>query len=99
MTWNIEGLKRNIFNLKELLSRETPDFIFLSESQIFSSDVVKAMIFLQGEYSFHSNSEDCFDHDLPLIKMRASGGTLTLWRHDLNPFVTVHLRPLLLSYQ
>ena len=93
MTWNIEGFKRNIFNLKELLNREAPQIIFLSETQVYSSDVANLMTYFQGEYCVHSNSEDCFNLDLPLLKSRATGGTLTMWRKELDPFITVHPSP------
>ena len=93
MTWNIEGFKRNVFNLRELIKIETPAIVFLSETQIFSSDIGRLMTYFQGEYSFYGNTDDCFDLDLPLVKSCASGGTITMWRKDLDPFITVYPPP------
>ena len=76
MTWNIEGFKRNVLNLKDLISAEAPHMIFLSETQIFQSDIAHIASYLQGEYFYLLNSEDQFDQDLPLIKSRAVGGTM-----------------------
>ena len=30
LSWNIEGIKRNLFSLKNLINKAKPDFIFLS---------------------------------------------------------------------
>ena len=43
ITWNCEGIKNGIFALKEMLDRFSPDFAFLSESQIFSADLEMTM--------------------------------------------------------
>ena len=37
----------------------------------------------------HLNSDDIYDPDLPLLKNRAHGGTLTLWKAELDPFITI----------
>ena len=92
MTWNIEGLKRNLFCLSELTKTYTPDMILLSEPQIFHCDIQLNMACFIGEYLFYSNSEDQFDHDLPLIRPRAFGGTMAMWKIELDPYVTI-LRP------
>ena len=93
MTWNIEGLKRNIFNLRDLLNIEAPHMIFLSETQIFQSDINHCVNYLAGVYSYHLNSEDQFDKDLPLVSPKSVGGTMTLWRNELDPFITLHPPP------
>ena len=57
----------------------------------------------QPKYSFHLNSEDTLCPDLPLITKRAIGGTMALWRTELDPFIKVlpttssAVLPLLLS--
>ena len=35
------------------------------------------------------NSDDLYDPELPLLKTRAHGGTLTMWREELDSFITV----------
>ena len=90
MTWNIEGLFRNIFGLKHFISIHSPDLIFISEPQIYQNDVNMAMLHLQGEYNFALNSADSFDPELPLIKPKATGGTMVMWKHCHDPFISVH---------
>ena len=88
MTWNVEGLRRNVFNLKHFTDIHDPDIIFLSEPQIFTHDVDLVMSYLQGEYCFTLNSADKYDLDLPLTSNRAHGGTMTLWKVCHDPYVT-----------
>ena len=47
------------------------------------------MDILKGEYSHSLNSDDIADPELPFIKNRSNGGTMILWKHTLDPFVTV----------
>ena len=58
LTWNIEGLKRNIFNLKHFISLTSPDLLFLSEPNIFSHDQGPPMNHFRSEYYCYLNSED-----------------------------------------
>ena len=90
MTWNIEGFRRNLFNLKHLINIHSPDFVYLSEPQIFGNDVDSQMKYLSGDYCFSLNSEDNYDPDLPLTKSRAHGGTMILWKNHLDSFVTIY---------
>ena len=48
------------------------------------------MKYLSGDYCFSLNSADKFDPDLPLTKSRTHGGTMILWKIQLDPFVTVY---------
>lgn len=89
LTWNIEGIKNNIFMLTEVLKDDSPDFVFLSEVQIFQCDLSYVAQFIAGEYCYHLNSEDSCDPELPLVQNRAKGGTMLLWRKWLDPFVNV----------
>ena len=77
-TWNIEGFGRNVFNLVDLLKYWKPDFVMLSEPQIFMCDIEHSMSYLRGQYEFSLNSYDVYDPELPLFKVRAYGGTLIL---------------------
>ena len=43
LTWNIESAKNNIFLLKEVLEQEQPSPVFLSEPQVFQSDISHLM--------------------------------------------------------
>ena len=45
------------------------------------------MDILKGEYSALLNSEDIDDVELPLIKARAKGGTMILWKKCFDPFI------------
>ena len=88
--WNIEGFKRNQFALKHFIELEgVPDFIFLSEPQIFQCDLSNVVQYFSGQYFFSLNSSDCFDPELPLVRSSAIGGTLAMWKRELDPFITV----------
>ena len=88
MSWNVEGLNRNIFNLKHFTEIYHPDLIFLSEPQIFTHDVEHVMGYLKGEYSYSLNTADKYDHELSLVKNRANGGTMVCWKSCLDPYIT-----------
>ena len=88
MTWNIEGLKRNIHNLVHFCNTYQPDLIFLSEPQIFTCDVEQLMSFLKGSYSYSLNSADIHDPEIPLLNMKAKGGTMILWKQEHDPYTT-----------
>ena len=89
LTWNCEGLTRNFFNLLHFIQNEDPSLIFLSEPWIHLSDAPTVLEPLQSSHSFFLNSEDRHDQFLSLRKSRAHGGTLTLWRKDLDPYITI----------
>ena len=55
---------------------------------MFQCDHLDQMSFFNAEYSSTLNSEDVFDPELPLLKMKAKGGTMALWRKHLDQFVT-----------
>ena len=88
-TWNIEGLGRNIFNLKYFVDQHHPDLILLSEPQIFANDLELVMRPLSGEYLACLNSADKYDPELPLFKSKAHGGTMALWKREHDPHITV----------
>ena len=90
LTWNCEGIKQNIFALKDVLADKSADLVFLSEPQVFKSDITAILSYLQGEYCYNLNSEDVYNPELPLTKNYSSGGTLCLWRKWLDPYVSVH---------
>ena len=90
MTWNIEGFRRNSLNLTHYVNKYLPDFIFLSEPQIFGCDVENAMSFLRGDYEYSLNSLDKYEQDLPLLSSKAYGGTMVLWKRHLDPYVKVY---------
>ena len=89
MTWNIETIRRNIFNLKHFASQHLHDFRFISEPEIFSNDLNLVLRPIQGEYRCSLNSADKYDPELPLLKSRAHGGTLALWKVEHDPFVSI----------
>ena len=67
-----------------------PDLIFISEPQIYQNDVEQVMMYLRGEYNFALKSADKYDPDLPLVKSKAYGGTMLLWKLCHDPFITIH---------
>ena len=83
MTWNIEGFKRNHLNLKLFCDSETPDLVFLSEPQIFQCDIALFSRSFSGKYSEESNNPE-----LALDNSKAYGGTLVMWKSELDPFIT-----------
>ena len=44
---------------------------------------------LSGSYSFSLNSQDKYDPELPLVKAKATGGTLVMWKKMHDPFISV----------
>ena len=89
MTWNLEGFSRNIYNLKYFSCYE-PDFIMLSKPQIYQNDIELFMTHLKREYCYSLNTADKYDPELPLVKLKAHGGTLVLWKVGHDPFISVH---------
>ena len=81
---------RSKFSLKHFLDLYSPDFVFLSEPMLFQCDILLTMNLFKGDYSSALSSDDVFDHELPLMKKRAKGGTMTLWKRQLDQYVTVH---------
>ena len=43
----------------------------------------------KGKYSSHLNSSDNFDSELPLTKRRATGGTMVLFKTNIEQYVTL----------
>ena len=44
---------------------------------------------MRKDYFYELNSADTHDPDIPLIKPKAVGGTLILWKRRLDPYVEV----------
>ena len=55
---------------------------------LFQCDLLLAMNLFKGEYSAALSSDDVYDHELPLIKNRAKGGTMVLWKKHLDQYVS-----------
>jgi hypothetical protein len=89
MSWNIEGLERNIYNLDHFTNSVRPSLVFLSEPQIFACDVTRVMTMFEGSYKYNLNSEDKHDLDIPLDRMRAKGGTMAMWSSHIDQHITV----------
>ena len=43
-----------------------------------------------GEYCSSLNSKDLYDDDLVLTSYRSHGGTMVLWKKELDPHIKVH---------
>ena len=89
ITWNIEGAARNFFNLKYYIDIHQPDLVFLAEPQMYSNDLGLTMQPLSSLYSASLNSGDKYDPELPLVRSKAHGGTLVLWKKMHDPHITV----------
>ena len=88
LTWNIEGVTRNLHDLKQHVDREDPDLIFLQEPMCFQCDLTKVNDILGDKYCCILNSDDKFDPELPLQTNRAHGGCLTLYKKHLEPYIS-----------
>ena len=89
LSWNIEGWGRNCFNLLHFVDACLPDMVFLSEPQVFLSDIAALFSLFDGKFAFHQNSEDAFCPDIPLSTRRAKGGTMAMWASKLDPHVKI----------
>ena len=87
--WNIEGFSRSKYALSSFLDLYSPDFVLLSEPMLFQCDLGLEMNLFKGDYCSSLSSDDLLDPELPLLKMRAKGGTMALWKKRIDPYVTV----------
>ena len=85
----LRGIKNNIFLLKSILCDNKVCFAFISEPQLYQCDANQIFQYLEGEYCWHLNSDDVLDPELPMVRSRAHGGTLTLWLKELDPYIEV----------
>ena len=90
MTWNIEGLKRNVLNLKHFLDIHIPDLVFLSEPQAFSFDLKRHLDLLGDSYCAELNSDDKHDEELPLFRNKSHGGTMVIWKRTIDKHISVY---------
>ena len=90
LSWNIEGIKRNLFSLKNFTELTKPDLIFLSEPLIFSTDLPYCMSFFKGDYCSELNSEDKINTETAMRKSKPTGGTMILWKGSLDSFISTH---------
>ena len=90
MTWNIEGLKKNVLNLKHFLDKHLPDLIFLSEPQAFSFDLRRHMDLLGDLYCAELNSDDKHDAELPLLRNKSHGGTMVIWKSNIDKYISIY---------
>ena len=74
-------------NLKYFCSEFQPDFVFISEPQLFQCDVAQLTKTFIGEYSVLLNSEETSHPELSLDTSKAHGGTLIMWKTKFDPFV------------
>ena len=89
LTWNIENIKKNVFVLAQLLSIHRSSIVFLSEPQAYQCDLPALVQYFKHDYSYFLNSEDLVDPELPLVRSKAKGGTMVLWRKWLDPYVRI----------
>ena len=57
---------------------------------VFQHDIKHLLKTFSGKYSAHLNSEDLHAPELALDCSRAKGGTLAMWRSDLDPYINIH---------
>ena len=89
MSWNLEGLDRNVHSLKHFIESFSPSLVFLSEPQVFDCDISMLLQNMSPLFSFSLNSECKFNDSLALIKRKAKGGTLLMWPATLDPYITI----------
>ena len=90
LSWNIEGLKRNHLSLKIFCDKYKPDLLFLSEPQFFQCDISLPTRPFLGDFCVLLNSEETNNPELALDCSRAHGGTMVMWKTELDP----HVHPL-----
>ena len=56
----------------------SPDFIFLSEIQMYKHDLSYCMAYFQGKYCCELNSVDTHDVEIAMTSSKAIGGTMVL---------------------
>ena len=76
----------------KMISLHNYAFISLSETQLFQSDIPLINSLLGDSHCFFLNSDDLYDPSIPLQYNRSVGGTMFLWRRDLEPYVEI-LKP------
>jgi hypothetical protein len=54
ISWNIEGLARNVYNLDHFLSEFRPSLVFLSEPQVFQCDIDRLMTIFSGKRQIYA---------------------------------------------
>ena len=90
LTWNCENIKNTIYCLNDFLQYYCVQLAFLSEPNIFQSDLLPTIDQIKGGYTHFLNSDDIYDPELPMVQNRMVGGTLVLWKTCLDPYVTIH---------
>ena len=63
--------------------------IFISEPWLHLPDSFTATDQINSLYNYFLNSEDRHDDLLSLQRSRAHGGTMTLWKKELDPYITI----------
>ena len=76
-------------NLLNFVDNMLPDLIFLSEPQLFQCDAEALTSMFRGKYCYNLNSEDVHCPELPLAVRKAHGGTMVLWKVELDPYIRV----------
>ena len=76
-------------NLLHFVDNMLPDLIFLSEPQLFQCDAEALTSMFRGKYCYNLNSEDVHCPELPLAVRKAHGGTMVLWKVELDPYIRV----------
>ena len=89
ITWNCEGFRRVSSELLSVSEQYKADFIFISEPHLFQADLAQSTSIFNHHFCSSLNSADKLDHEIPLKTSRAFGGTLTLWRRSLDPYVKI----------
>ena len=64
--------------------------VHLGEPQTFRFDLPKLMDIIGDDYCAELNSEDCHDYELPLYQSKSYGGTLCMWKRNIDKYITVH---------
>ena len=87
LTWNIEGFSSSKYTLKHMLQLYQLDLIFLSEPLMYQCDLTRETSIFNGEYCSSLSSDDLTDYELPLARSRPKGGTMIMWRYNLDSYI------------
>ena len=86
LSWNVEELKRNFYNLRHFCDQFKPNLLFLSEAQIFHCDLPLVSPYFNGLYSIHLNSDETDQEGLAMVSNKSHGGTVIMISKNLEPY-------------
>ena len=56
---------------------------------MYQCDIHDVVQYIEHDYCVATSSDDVYDPDMPIYKCRAKGGTMVMWRKELDPYVKI----------